>query len=60
MKTSDNFQKLLEHSLSCFCYKAIKIIVHDVRMKQNETTLSLEVHYKDKDKTKIKFKNLKI
>lgn len=60
MKTSDNFEKLLEHSLAAFCYKAQKIIVHDVRMKQQETILSLEVHYKDKDKTKIKFKNLKI
>lgn len=60
MKTTYNFEKILEHSLSCFCYKATKIVVHDVRMKQNETILSLEVHYKDKDKTKIKFKNLKI
>lgn len=60
MKTTHNFEKLLEFSLAAFCYKAQKIIVHDVRMKQHETILSLEVHYKDKDKTKIKFKNLKI
>lgn len=60
MKTTKNFEKLLEFSLAAFCYKATKIVVHDVRMQQNETILSLEVHYKDKDKTKIKFKNLKI
>lgn len=60
MKTPNNFEKLLEFSLAAFCYKAQKIIVHDVLMKQHETILSLEVQYKDKDKTKIKFKNLKI
>ena len=58
MKVSDNFGKLLEHSLACFCYKANKIIVHDINMKCDKTVLSLEVWYKDKDKQKIKFKNL--
>lgn len=58
MKTSINLEKLLEHSLSCFCYKANKIVVHDISIKQNKTILSLEVWYKDKGQSKIKFKNL--
>ena len=58
MKVSDNFGKLLEHSLSCFCHKANKIIVHDIDMKQDKTILSVEVWYKDKGQSKIKFKNL--
>ena len=58
MKVSDNFGKLLEHSLACFCYKADKIIVHDVNMKHDKTILSLEIWYKDKGQSKIKFKNL--
>ena len=43
MKTSMNLEKLLEHSLSCFCYKADKIVVHDLNIKQDKTVLSLEV-----------------
>ncbi|QEG08623.1 hypothetical protein [Aeromonas phage 4L372D] len=58
MKTSRNLEKLLEHSLSCFCYKDDKIVVHDLNIKQDKTVLSLEVWYKDKGQQKIKFKNL--
>lgn len=58
MKTTKNLEKLLEHSLSCFCHKAYKIIVHDLSMKQDKAVLSLEVWYKDKEQQKIKFKNL--
>ena len=58
LKTSKNLERLLEHSLSCFCYKADKIIVHDLNIKQDKTILSLEVWYKDKGQQKIKFKNL--
>lgn len=58
MKTSRNLEKLLEHSLSCFCYKAGKIIVHDLSIKQDKAVLSLEVWYNDKGQQKIKFKNL--
>lgn len=58
MKTSKSLEKLLEHSLSCFCHKAYKIIVHDLSIKSDKTILSLEVWYKDKDRQKIKFKNL--
>ena len=58
LKTSKNLERLLEHSLSCFCYKADKIIVHDLNIKPDKTILSLEVWYKDKGQQKIKFKNL--
>ena len=58
MKTSKNLERLLEHSLSFFCYKADKIIVHDLNIKQDKTILALEVWYKDKGQQKIKFKNL--
>ena len=58
MKVPANFGKLLEHSLSCFCYKADKIVVHDLNIKQDKTVLALEVWYKDKGQQKIKFKNL--
>ena len=58
MKTSKNLERLLEYSLSCFCYKADKIVVHDLNIKQDKTILSLEVWYKDKGQQKIKFKNL--
>ena len=58
LKTSKNLERLLEHSLSCFCYKADKIVVHDLNIKQDKTILSLEVWYKDKGQQKIKFKNL--
>ena len=58
MKTSKNLERLLEHSLSCFCYKSDKIVVHDLNIKQDKTVLSLEVWYKDKGQQKIKFKNL--
>ena len=58
MKTPKNLEKLLEHSLACFCYKSEKIIVHDISIKNDKTTLSLEVWYKDKGQQKIKFKNL--
>ncbi|WAW11457.1 hypothetical protein vBAcePPAc_0080 [Aeromonas phage vB_AceP_PAc] len=58
MKTSNNLERLLEHSLSCFCYKADKIVAHDLNIKQDKTVLSLEVWYKDKGQQKIKFKNL--
>ncbi|QEG08854.1 hypothetical protein [Aeromonas phage 4L372XY] len=58
MKTSRNLEKLLEHSLSCFCCKADKIVVHDLNIRQDKTVLSLEVWYKDKGQQKIKFKNL--
>lgn len=58
MKVPTNFEKLLEHSLSCFCYKADKIIVHDLNIRQDKAVLSLEVWYKDKGQQKIKFKNL--
>ena len=42
LKTSKNLERLLEHSLSCFCYKADKIVVHDLNIKQDKTVLSLE------------------
>ncbi|ULG01782.1 hypothetical protein phiA047_0051 [Aeromonas phage phiA047] len=58
MKVPANFGKLLEHSFACFCYKADKIVVHDINMRQDKTVLSLEVWYKDKGQQKIKFKNL--
>ena len=58
MKTTKNLEKLLEHSLSCFCHKAYKIIVHDLSMKQDRAVLSLEVWYKQQGHDKVKFKNL--
>lgn len=60
MKTTKNLEKLLEHGLSSFCYKSEKIIVHDISIKNDKTTLSLEVWYKDKGQSKVKFKNLTI
>ena len=60
MKAPKTLEMLLEHSLACFCYKATKIIVHDISIKGDKTTLALEVWFKDKEQTKIKFKNLVI